>query len=325
MATQETMRQEIAKKNESPSTFPAMLKAFLPEIERALPKHMNGDRISRIALTCFRQNPKLAECDPKTVFACVIQSSQLGLELGLSGRAFMVPYKGIATFVPGWRGLVELANRTGRASVWTGAVYEGDEFEYQLGDSPYLKHRPSDNEGTLTHVYAIGRVKGSDWPIVEVWPIKKVLKHRDRYNKVGPRHYSFENEELYARKIPLLQVLKYMPSSSELETAIALNDAAELGNQNLTVKEAIEGTWAPSPEEEAPKTPAPPATTPAPIPATATPEMKMTYAQVADAINKSRTSDELFIAADLITAVPDKVQQSELAGLYKKRERELIK
>lgn len=262
-ATTQENTTALAERKEPPKDFPAMLTAWLPEIQRALPRHMSGDRMARIALTEFRRNPKLGECEPRSVFAAVIQSSQLGLEIGVRGRAFLVPYKVNkktargweshleCQYVPGWMGLVDLMNRSGQGTAWTGAVFDGDEFDWQLGDSPFVHHKPrGDSEGRLTHVYAIGRVKGSDWPIIDVWPIEKVWKHRDRYNKVGEKHYSYENPEMYARKVPLLQVLKYMPCSPELATALALNDTAERGAaQNLSVKEAIEGTWAPDEEE----------------------------------------------------------------------------
>jgi recombination protein RecT len=57
---------------EQPKGFPAMLDQFKGEIARALPKHINPDRMARIALTAFRMTPKLGECDPRSVFAAVI-------------------------------------------------------------------------------------------------------------------------------------------------------------------------------------------------------------------------------------------------------------
>jgi recombination protein RecT len=230
-----------------PANFPAMLEQFKGEIARALPKHLNPDRMVRIALTAFRLNPKLAECDPKSVFAAVIQASQLGLEPDTLGRSYLIPYGRECQFVPGWKGLVDLVNRSGNATVWTGAVFKGDEFDFALGDRPFITHKPcgEDDENLITHVYAVGRIKGAEWPVIEVWPMSRVKRHRDRYNKVGKRHYSFENMEMYARKVVLLQVIKYMPASPELAAAISLNDAAEIGSQGLTVKDAIEGTWVP--------------------------------------------------------------------------------
>jgi recombination protein RecT len=248
----------VATREEDPKTFPGMLIAFKAQIAAALPVHINPDRMARIALTAFRLNPALGKCEPASVFAAVIQSSQLGLEIGLQGRAYLVPYYNKTTrktecqFIPGWKGLVELANRSGRCSVWTGAVFDGDSFDYELGDSPFVKHRPGgeDDPKKLTHVYAVGRIKGNDVPVIEVWPIGKVRKHFDRYNKVGESHYATGNWEMYARKIPLLQVLKYMPSSPELETAINLAHAGEQGAQNLNIKDAVEGTFAPVPTED---------------------------------------------------------------------------
>jgi hypothetical protein len=131
------MANEIAK-----APFPVLLEKFKGEIARALPRHLSGDRMTRIALTAFRRNPALGKCDPRSVFAAIIQASQLGLEPDTLGRAYLIPYGQECQFVPGWKGLVELANRSGAASVWTGAVYEGDEFSWSLGDSPYVVHRP---------------------------------------------------------------------------------------------------------------------------------------------------------------------------------------
>lgn len=249
---------------EKPKDFPAMLQVWLPEIKRALPKHLNADRMSRIALTAFRRTPKLAECDPRSVFAAVIQASQLGLEPDTLGRSYLVPYarrvKGPqgwtstmeCQFIPGWKGLMDLMNRSALASAWTGAVFDGDEFDYRLGDSPFVNHVPhgEDSPERMAHVYAVGRPKGAEWPVVEVWPIAKVRKHRDRYNKVGDKHYSYENWEMYARKVVLLQVLKYLPCSAELAAAIALNDAAEIGAQKIDLKDAIEGNWESSVDHE---------------------------------------------------------------------------
>ena len=66
-------------------------------------------------------------------------------------------------------------------------------------------------------------------PIIELWRVSKIEKHRDKYNKVGRKHYSFRDWEMYARKVPLLQVLKYMPCSIEVSNALAVSHAAEAG------------------------------------------------------------------------------------------------
>jgi len=232
-------------------SFPVLLQKTLPEIAKALPKHLTAERMGRIALTAFRQNPALAECDPMSIIACVVQSAQLGLELGVSGHAFLVPYNGRCQFVPGWRGLVDLVSRAGRSSVHTGVIHQGQEYRYTQGARPDLAIlTESDEDKPIIYAYAVGWVKGAEWPVIEMWSAEKLMKHRDRYNKVGKRHYSYANWEMYCRKVVLLQVLKYMPSSVELSTAIALNDAAEVGNQGVTVEGAIDWSWTPPERDE---------------------------------------------------------------------------
>ena len=98
---------------DEPKNFPAMLDKFKGEIARALPTHINPDRMTRIALTAFRMNPRLAECDPRSVFAAIVQSSQLGLEVGLMGEAHLVPFKNECQLIPGYTGLIKLARQSG--------------------------------------------------------------------------------------------------------------------------------------------------------------------------------------------------------------------
>lgn len=314
-----------------PKNFPAMLEQFKGEIARALPRHLNPDRMARIALTAFRRTPKLGDCDPRSVFAAVIQASQLGLEPDTLGRSYLIPYGRECQFVPGWKGLVDLVNRTGNATVWTGAVFQGDEFDYALGDRPFVTHRPSgeDDPNLLTHVYAVGRVKGAEWPVIEVWPISRVKRHRDKYNKVGKRHYSHDNMEMYARKVVLLQVIKYMPASADMAAAIGLNDAAETGSQNLTVKDAIDGTWAPVEADTGIDTTTgeitggagdPPAESAAPAETT---RSALTADQVRERLAKATDVDLLDADADLIREIGNPEQRAGLTDLYRTRRAEL--
>lgn len=206
------------------------------QIALALPKHITADRMVRLAMTSFSQSRDLQACDMHSIFGAVVIAAQLGLEIGVGGQGYLVPYKGKATFIPGWQGLVDLVSRAGRATVWTGAVYEGDHFEWQLGDNPFVKHQPegdADDWKKITHVYAIGRVNGSQHPVIEVWTMNRVIRHLKKYNKVGGSHYALtkdgQNMEMYARKVALLQVLKYMPKSIEVQRAVDVANAVDSG------------------------------------------------------------------------------------------------
>lgn len=205
-------------------------------IVNALPGHLKADRMIRLAQTAYSTNPELKKCTPQSILSSLVVAAQVGLEPGVTGQCYLIPYKGTCTMVPGWQGLVGLLNNTGRATAWTGAVYDGDLWEFELGSRPKCRHVPGPNFGDsdkLAWVYACGKVNGSEQEVIEAWPVSRVIKHRDRYNKVGSRHYSYANFEMYARKVVLLQVLKYMPRSIELNNAIVAADAAEIGHTTV--------------------------------------------------------------------------------------------
>ena len=146
-------------------SFPAMLERFKGEIARALPKHLSPDRMARIALTAFRMNPTLSEADPRSVFAAVIQSSQLGLEIGLMGEAYLVPMGSQCQLILGYQGLVKLARNSGSVQdIYAHEVRINDKFDIVLGLNRSLIHEPlkkngfpasDDERGAIAGFYAV--------------------------------------------------------------------------------------------------------------------------------------------------------------------------
>lgn len=202
-----------------------------------IPGHMMVEREIRSAVIALANSKDLQASTPASFYTAVSVAINSGIGLG-RGMGYLVAYKGNCQYVPGWRGLTDLVTRSGRASVWTGVVHKGDEFDYALGDSPFLKHKPGDNEEfkDITHYYSVGRVKGSDYPVIEVWSANRVAKHLAKFNKVGTRHYALKddnNMEHYGRKVVLLQVIKYLPQSQEIANALAAEAAHESGKQNI--------------------------------------------------------------------------------------------
>ncbi|GAK01482.1 recombinational DNA repair protein RecT [Geomicrobium sp. JCM 19055] len=91
MATNQSVKGALANKsntnpakqeNSPANTISAYLKKMGPEFERAMPKHMDADRLGRIALTTIRQNPDLLQASIPSLMGAVMQAAQLGLEPG---------------------------------------------------------------------------------------------------------------------------------------------------------------------------------------------------------------------------------------------------
>lgn len=249
----------IAKKG-PPKDFPSMLEAWKGEIARALPAHLNPDRMCRIALTCFRKTPKLAECEPTSVFAAIIMASQLGLEPGLLGQAYLVPYGKECQLIPGYQGLIELVRRTGRVKrIEAHVVHEQDMFKYTTGLTTTLEHTPflDGDPGPARLAYAVAEmVDGGNH--VEVMTKREIEAIRDRSNAVKSAKrfgkqtpWDTDTDEMW-RKTLVRRISKFLPKSAELETAIALDDASSKGRQGISVDDAIDATWAPVESNEDP-------------------------------------------------------------------------
>lgn len=212
--------------------FSGFMDKLKPQLTLALPKHLTADRMARLALTAFSTSPQLQKCDPKSIAASIMTAGQLGLEPGVNGAGYLIPYGATCTFVPGWKGLVDLVSRSGRGTVFTGVIFRDQDYTFTDGarrDLVIHNETDLDRPEDITHAYAIGWVKDATMPIIELWRVGKIEKHRDSYNKVGNRHYSFRDWEMYCRKVPLLQVLKYMPCSVEMSNAMAISNASEAG------------------------------------------------------------------------------------------------
>jgi len=212
--------------------FSGFMDKLKPQLELALPKHLSTDRMARLALTAFSSNQQLQKCTHLSIAASMMTSAALGLEPGVNGAGYLIPYKDTCTFVPGWKGLVDLVSRSGRGTVYTGVIFKDQKYTFTDGarrDLVIHNETDLDDPADITHAYAIGWVRDSQMPVIELWSVAKITKHRNKYNKVGSRHYSFRDWEMYCRKVPLLQVLKYMPSSVEMANAIAVTSSGESG------------------------------------------------------------------------------------------------
>ena len=92
----------------------------------------NAGSFSSSMIELFSQDSGLQECDPKAVVMEAMKAASLHLPLAKPlGRAYVLPFKnkGVATptFVIGWKGLVDLAVRTGQYETINAiCIYKGE-------------------------------------------------------------------------------------------------------------------------------------------------------------------------------------------------------
>ena len=235
------MPNDNEQKTQLPATTHPTIKRVRDElvadgrkIEAALPAHMShlaGDFI-RLALVEFRRVPKLIECDPKSIVSAVLDCARLGMKPGPLGQVYFVPYRNECQLQIGYRGLIELALRSGDiTSIEARVVYAGEVFEPELGTSPRIVHRPRyDLEAThaandVVAVYAVAHRREGP-PSFDIMSRKEIDQIANKSKaKGGPwADPAFWSE--MARKTVTKRLCKYLPMSVELAEAIAIDNDA---------------------------------------------------------------------------------------------------
>lgn len=259
-------------------TLRQLIERMRPEIGKALPKHMDPDRIARIAITLVGGNAQLAACTPESFLGALMTASQLGLEPGPLGEAYLVPFGDKVTFIAGYRGLIKLAYQSEQLKrIGAHVVRENDEFDFGYGLDPYLEHKPVlGDRGKPIAVYAAAKLVSDECPFV-VMSIDEVerIRERSRAAKKGPWVTDWD---AMARKTAVRQLARWLPMSTDragFNTAVALDGTTrtDIGGSVDDQIPYVDGTVETTALPPAAPTPAPvqPPAVAEPVPADAPP------------------------------------------------------
>jgi recombination protein RecT len=237
-----------AVRNQSSSSTLELLRKLTPEIQKALPKGMDGDRIARLVMTEIRKNPKLADCTQISFSGALLNASALGLEPGVLGECYLVPYndkrRGLeCQLIVGYQGIVKLFWQHPRAQgIRTETVYENDTIvEYSKGTGGKFVYQPTlGPRGAIVAYYAEVTIAGVRDPL---WGVFTPDEIKDlRRGKVGGSGDVPDPQHWMERKTALKQVLKLAPKTTRLDMAIRADDQAIGGAQQMNITEALSGT-----------------------------------------------------------------------------------
>lgn len=220
------------------------------QLQLAMQRHMDPDRMIRLALTAATRNPTLFECSHESIGLSLLTASQLGIEP--NGRdGHLVPYYNSkqrcyeAQFLADFKGLVKLAYRNDRVlSIQASAVRENDEFDYEFGTNAHLRHKPANRDrGELICAWAMVKLRDAE-PQFVVLDRDAVLKRKQASQtgrkNVGP--WRDWEDEMWA-KTAVKVLSKFVPLGGEFEEAVHHDNAAESG-------ETVEAEFTASRQEE---------------------------------------------------------------------------
>jgi recombination protein RecT len=210
----------------------------------ALPRHMNPDRMIRVALTAAVRTPKLLECTPESIYESLLNASQLGLEP--NGRdAHLIPFRDNKSgttkcqLMPDYKGLIQLAYRSGQIDSFSAkAVYEKDRFVYRYGLNEELEHTPctEDDPGQLVYAWAMCRFRNGGYKFVVL--NRRDIKRRMAASKTASRSdspWATHTEAMWA-KSAAKELCKWIPQTPEMQQfreAVELDDQREFGESQV--------------------------------------------------------------------------------------------
>lgn len=217
LSTRVQQQAQVQQQQAAP-TVAAMIGQMVPEIQRALPRGMDGDRMARLALTVLRKTPELARCSQASFMGALLTAAQLGLEPGAGGEAYLVPYKGECTLIVGYQGYAKLFWQHPLAKhLDAQAVYERDEFDYEYGLHPFLRHKPAMGErGDVIAYYAVATLTSGASAFVVLSPVDV---RRLRGGKSGSNGGIADPMHWMEKKTAVRQLVKLLPKSTELARA----------------------------------------------------------------------------------------------------------
>lgn len=235
----------IAKRNASvanaaPSTLGVMIgsQSVQQRFEKMLGKKSAGFLSSLLTLT--NNNRLLATANPKTILAAAATAASLDLPINPSlGKAWIVPYKGSASFQIGYKGVIELAMRTGKMKhIIMTPVYEGEIRDWNRFTEAYTPgEKVSDN--VVGYFARFETVNG--FSKTAYWTKEEVTAHAKRFSKAfnsGPWQSDFD---AMACKTVLLSIMKtYAPMSIEMQEALESDGKVATINENTGEAEYID-------------------------------------------------------------------------------------
>lgn len=151
--------------------FEKQLKAVTPQFADVLGNRMPPQRLIRTILMSCEKTPRLLECHRQSLLNAGMTFGVLALEVdGVTGQGYILPFKGTAQPVIGYKGYNTIGARAG-LTITGEVVHEGDEFDFALGTKAFVRHKPVlGNRGRIIAAWAQAEAKDRP-PIVAVMGI----------------------------------------------------------------------------------------------------------------------------------------------------------
>jgi recombination protein RecT len=231
---QKIMENEIkqAAQPQAPQTIQSLMNsgAVMKKLNDVLGSEKKASAFVSSVISVAQNNKLLRTAKPMTILSSAMVAATLDLPIVPTlGMAYIVPYKNDATFQIGYRGLLELAMRSGEfKNIIDEVVYEGQLISKNKFTGEYVFDEDAKKSDKPIGIMArFDLINGFSKTIF--WTMEEVEKHSKRFSQAYSRGFESpwkSDFEAMAKKTVLKSLLnKYAPKSVAMQTALRMDQA----------------------------------------------------------------------------------------------------
>jgi recombination protein RecT len=223
------MSAVTAEKPENPiAVVRHQLDGMQEQFKAALPVHIPVERFARVVMTAIQQQPDLLAVERRSLWNAAMRAAQDGLlPDGREGALviFNDRQRGkVAQWMPMIAGIRKKVRNSGEIATWEcHVVHQNDEFAFELGDSPFIRHKPvlTGDPGPVIAAYSVAQLKTGELSR-EVMTIAEILKVREASRAKDSPWVDWFDE--MARKTVARRHAKVLPMSTDMDDLLRRDD-----------------------------------------------------------------------------------------------------
>ena len=191
----------------------------------------------------YSRDENISRCSPQSFMTAAYKIAELRLSpVKQLGQVYMVPFSGSVEVIVGYKGMIELARRTGKVSiVQCKDIYSGDIFQYGFGTPikwvPYALRTDADkppSRGTHVGEVVLAQLHIGDittWQ-VDFYTVDELMVYKEK----SKSKYIWDHFPMEAlRKTAIRRSATYWPQGIEFSKALA--EDTEHGHDNVDISE----------------------------------------------------------------------------------------
>jgi recombination protein RecT len=207
---------------------------IMNEITAIIVTTLDPERFMRVFYSQIMLNPDILDCSNMSLLSTMIQSAQIGLEPILQ-RAALIPYKGVVTFQPMYRGHILLARNTGKVKVTSRVIFTNENYKVAYGSEEKITHEPMLSwnaeapRGEPVGAYTVWTYADGDQTFTFM-PWSEIIEIRDAYSqswKGGKKSPWRDRPYEMAKKTVIKNHSKTEPCSIYMDHAVNIDNRVE--------------------------------------------------------------------------------------------------